>query len=359
MLCNDQSDAAHGPRYRLPVRPPYCPTDAPATARRGAVILRRGLGLHLAVLCVVWSAWWLAGGDRALTALVEHWPVSVTMVFGSLIAGATSEGGGAVAFPVFTKLLGIAPADARVFSLAIQSVGMTCASLVILALRVPLAWRAIGLASLAGIPGILVGALVIAPVASAPLVRMSFTLLLVSVAITLFLLNRGGRVVRTGLPPGRSVDLALLAGGFVGGIFSGLVGNGIDIITFSVLVLWLRLDEKIATPTSVVLMAVNSLVGLAIHTQITGAFSGQVVDWWLAAVPIVVVGAPLGALACCYMNRHTVAYGLMVLIAIEFITSLWLVPMTPSLWLVSGLILAALAGINAWMYRSRVFERAS
>jgi len=322
------------------------------------MILRRGLGLHLIILCLVWAVWLLSGGDRALGALAEHWSVSLTMVFGSLIAGATSEGGGAVAFPVFTKLLGIDPADARVFSLAIQSVGMSCASLVILAMRVPLAWRAIGLASLAGIPGILVGSLLIAPNAAAPLVRMSFTLLLVSVAITLFLLNRNARVVRSDLPAGRGVDLALLAAGFAGGIFSGLVGNGIDIITFSVLVLWLRLDEKIATPTSVVLMAINSMVGLLIHSQLTGDFSGMVVDWWLAAVPVVVVGAPLGALACCYMNRHTVAAVLIGLVALEFITSLWLIPMTTSLWLLSGLVLVLLAGVNNWMYRSRAFEAA-
>ena len=85
-------------------------------------------------------------------------------------------------------------------------------------------------ASLAGIPGILVGTLLIAPIASAPLVRMSFTLLLVSVAVTLFLLNRKERHVHSELPDVAGVRPALLAAGFVGGIFSGLVGNGIDIV---------------------------------------------------------------------------------------------------------------------------------
>jgi hypothetical protein len=47
----------------------------------------------------------------------DHWQVSLTMIFGSLIAGATSEGGGAVAFPVFTKLLDINPTDAKNFHL--------------------------------------------------------------------------------------------------------------------------------------------------------------------------------------------------------------------------------------------------
>ena len=29
-----------------------------------------------------------------------HYPMTITMIFGSMVAGATSEGGGAVAFPV-------------------------------------------------------------------------------------------------------------------------------------------------------------------------------------------------------------------------------------------------------------------
>jgi hypothetical protein len=40
-----------------------------------------------------------------------------------LFSGMTSEGGGAVAFPVMTLALGIPPAVARDFSLMIQSCG--------------------------------------------------------------------------------------------------------------------------------------------------------------------------------------------------------------------------------------------
>lgn len=54
---------------------------------------------------------------------------------------------------------------------------------------------------------------------------------------------------------------------------SGLVGNGIDIITFSVMVLLFRLSEKIATPTSVILMAINALVGFALHALVIGNFT--------------------------------------------------------------------------------------
>ena len=49
--------------------------------------------------------------------------MSITMIFGSMIAGATSEGGGAVAFPVMTLALHIQPSIARDFSLMTQSCG--------------------------------------------------------------------------------------------------------------------------------------------------------------------------------------------------------------------------------------------
>jgi len=49
--------------------------------------------------------------------------MSITMVIGSMVAGATSEGGGAVAFPVMTLALKIKPSIARDFSLMTQSCG--------------------------------------------------------------------------------------------------------------------------------------------------------------------------------------------------------------------------------------------
>jgi uncharacterized membrane protein YfcA len=52
-----------------------------------------------------------------------HYPMSLTMIVGSAIGGATSEGGGAVAFPVMTLVMKLAPAIARDFSLMVQSCG--------------------------------------------------------------------------------------------------------------------------------------------------------------------------------------------------------------------------------------------
>ena len=45
------------------------------------------------------------------------------------------------------------------------------------------------------------------------------------------------------------------------GIFSAVAGSGVDICSFSVLTLLFRVSEKVATPTSIVLMAINASVG--------------------------------------------------------------------------------------------------
>ena len=317
----------------------------------------RPLQFHAAIALSAWLAWWWFGGAQALQAIQDNWPISLTMVFGSFIPGATSEGGGAIAFPVFTKLLHIAPGDAKVFSLAIQSVGMTAASLLIVLLRVPVEWWVIRWASLAGIPGMLVGAVWLAPLLSSPAIKLSFTLLVSSFAVTLFALNRGIRDVNPQVPRRGRVELRLvLLAGFIGGCFSGLVGNGIDIVTFSLMVLLFRVCEKVATPTSVILMAINSLVGFYLHGVHLQAFTPQVMDWWLAAIPVVVVGAPLGAMLCARLHRVTIARFLILLISIELVTSLILIPIDSSLALGSAVALLVFGGIYAAMYHTDVYE---
>jgi uncharacterized membrane protein YfcA len=53
----------------------------------------------------------------------QYYPMTITMLIGSFIGGATSEGGGAVAFPVMTLMLKLSPTVARDFSLMVQCCG--------------------------------------------------------------------------------------------------------------------------------------------------------------------------------------------------------------------------------------------
>ena len=77
-----------------------------------------GILIPLVFFEVCW--WLLAVRWDYFSLFPERYILSITMIFGATVAGMTSEGGGAVAFPVMTLALGIAPSVARDFSLMIQ-----------------------------------------------------------------------------------------------------------------------------------------------------------------------------------------------------------------------------------------------
>lgn len=310
----------------------------------------------LLAVCV-WIIWLSALGSDAFRHVVENWQVTLTMVFGSIIAGATSEGGGAVAFPVFTKILHIDPGNARLFSLAIQSIGMTAASIIIIVSRIPVEWRVILWASIGGAVGVVFGAFVVAPLSPPDVTKMTFTIMTSSFALVLAVLNRGERRCHATMPVQgpREVQI-LLVTGFIGGILSSMVGTGLDILTFSVIVLLFRISEKVATPTSVILMAINSMVGLFVYTMVLGQMNDNVFGYWMAAVPVVVVGAPLGAVACAYMSRQVIANILIGLITIELISSLLIIPMRETVVVYSLVTLAGCLTIYFLMFQSQRYE---
>jgi uncharacterized membrane protein YfcA len=66
---------------------------------------------------VIW--WTLSIRYNFFQLYPTHYELPLTMILGATVAGMTSEGGGAVAFPVMTLLLKIDPIVARDFSLMI------------------------------------------------------------------------------------------------------------------------------------------------------------------------------------------------------------------------------------------------
>jgi hypothetical protein len=69
--------------------------------------------------------WCLAIKHNYFQYFPTHYIMSLTMIIGGFIGGATSEGGGAVAFPVMTLALALEPAVARDFVYMSQSAGAT------------------------------------------------------------------------------------------------------------------------------------------------------------------------------------------------------------------------------------------
>lgn len=275
--------------------------------------------------------------------VLAWWPASLTMVFGSFIAGASAEGGGAIAFPVFTLLLKIPPVDARSFSFMIQSVGMVSASLLILGRGIPVELRAVKWPAVGGIVGLVAGTWWVAPYLPPVETKLFFVSLWMAFGIGLWRANRSRmRTVRSGLPEVlASGDVTtLLTAGFIGGIVTAIFGNGVDLITFCVLTLRYGVDEKVATPTSVVLMSILTVCGFALHALVEKDVSDTMYHAWLAAAPVVLFFAPLGAFVISKWNRLAIANLLIIIIVVQLLGALYVLqPSFDHLALSAGVIL--------------------
>ena len=208
-------------------------------------------------------------------------------------------------------------------------------------MRVPVERRVLRLGIPAGVAGALLATTVLAPLLSLPQIRTYFTVLLTSLALALLVMQRRGGHARNAFIPvaGKLESGVVVAAGFAGGVVSGLVGVGENTVMFIVLVLLFRVSEKVATPTTVILMTAVSLAAFASHVFLVRDFTGPVVDYWLAAAPIVVVGAPVGAVICARLTRTTIRRILLALIAVEFLSTLVLVPMSTTTRLTAAAVL--------------------
>lgn len=275
----------------------------------------------------------------------EWWPMSVTMVIGSTVAGATAEGGGAVAFPVFTKLLHIPSTEARTFGLMIQAVGMTMASVVILVRRVRILPRVIATVTIGGAAGMVVGTYFLAIPNPYPKVLFTMVTAIFGVALLIsrYVLKWPGRL---DMPNWGSMQVAqFLALGFAGGAFSSNTGTGTDMMTFVVLTLAYGISEKVSTPTTVIIMGLNSVVGFATH--LVRQDIGIVWEYWLVCVPIVILGAPFGAYIASKVARDTIINFLLALITLELVTTLLLIPFTAPVVSVT-LVVSGAAALWFW-----------
>ncbi|MEM7275135.1 MAG: sulfite exporter TauE/SafE family protein [Actinomycetota bacterium] len=358
-------------------------------ARRRTI---RGFGVS-AVVTSVWVIGVTAGGQWGRVA--DHAVAALTMVFGSFVAGATPQGGGAVAFPVFTKVLDVPAEAARSFSLCIQAVGMTSASIAIIVGRRPVVWSAVAIGAPTGIAAF-VATLFVAGDRTAPFwpstlpgpyIKVTFTLVVAAMAwVVLIGLRTPIRRVAPGLPDmGRRLRVALVVAGALGGVASALVGSGSDVFMYLFVVVLFGVRGGIGVPTSVVTMAAVSVAGFVVlgladgqlwidltDSGLVTAVGGEALatplptrqadlfGMWLAAVPVVAWGAPIGAWVASRMSpRALVILALSVAVAEVTSTAIFLDELrsNPALaaYAVIGLVVA-IGGVMALaLYRHRLF----
>lgn len=353
----------------------------------------------------MWAAGVLAFGLAGRVG--QHGESALTMLAGSFLAGSSPEGGGAVAFPVFTKALGVPAPVARTFGLSIQAVGMSMATIAILVARRPFHRRAAVVGSLAAVGGFLLAVLFLGrpdepfwpSTVPTPWVKATFSILLATTSILMLRQLRRHRGVDHDGPdhdgpgsghhaewvdgqdrhrgPGRwtgRTDVALIVVAAAGGALSSLTGTGANIVVFLLLVVVVGVLPKTALPTAIMVMTAVSVVGLIVFVGIDGQFDltlqgdrvvavdgtpvdlatsgGDLFGLWLAAVPVVVWGAPLGSLAASIVAEHHLVRFVALLAGIEVATTFLLVPelrTDPALltYLLAGLIVLPVATLMA------------
>ena len=243
------------------------------------------------------SAWfWIVFGYDRWEVVKEHWPIALSMALGSYAAGATPMGGGTIGFPILVLLFDQPAQLGRDFSFAVQSVGMTSASILILARRQPLAWGMLKGAFLGSLVATPLGIIFLAPYIPALWIKLVFAVVWGSFGL-LHLRRIGEIASHTGMTEFDErwdFRVGLLIGLLAGATVASVTGVGIDMVLYTVLVLLCRADLKIAIPTSVLIMSFTSLVGISTKTLFTGVQPG-VFENWIAAAPVVAFGAPLGA----------------------------------------------------------------
>ena len=322
---------------------------------------RRALQFNIPIAAAIWLGWLLLARQHAWQSLIANWRISLTMVFGSLVGGGTSEGGAAIAFPVFTKLLHIPSSDARLFSFAVQTVGMGAASLSILYQKIPIESRVLAWAGTSGILGMVLSTFLLVPIVPSDMVRVAFTAMVTSLAVVLLLTSRRAGTLRHQFLPtfGTREKLIVSAAGLIGGILSGLIGCGENIVVFMVMVVLFRVNEKVVTPTTVLLMSIVTSAAFFLHAVVLRDYPARVISYWLAAVPVVVVGAPLGAYLCSRVDRRTIVAVLVGLIAIELLSTLFLVDLSHGVGLAGVAALAVFGLLNWAMNHSSAYNEKS
>jgi uncharacterized membrane protein YfcA len=312
--------------------------------------------LWLVVFYIVWLMIVRLGGFWG--DVREHWPIAVAMALGSYLAGSTPMGGGTVGFPVLVLLFDMPGSLGRNFALAVQSIGMVSASIYIFCARHPLDWKLLRPALVGSLVGTVFGAAFIAPFVADLAIKLTFAIIWASFGLMHLVRLREFVAAKGESTRWQAWDRPIgLAVGVTGGIVSSMTGVGIDMIIYATLVLLYKADLKIAIPTSVVLMAYTSVVGIAANITLAQINSNlyyidpAVFANWLAAAPIVAIGAPIGAII---VNRISRAPTLLVVSILCIGQFIWTIAHEQlSGWYLLGAILAVLAmnGVFHALYR--------
>lgn len=241
-----------------------------------------------------------------------EWPaVTLTLALAVLMGlslGLFGSGGSIVAMPVLVYVAGVPAVRAVGMSLAIVG-GTSLLGAMLNARQGAFSWRAAAFFAASGIPGALVGSR-FTHFLSAPVLMLVFGIVMVIVGTRM----GQNREVYTSANACRPLR-CLTAGGTVG-LLTGFLGVGGGFLILPALVLFAGLELKTAIGTSLGVIAMNCLGGLAGQLLYVKFDWGITLGFLAAAVGGMLAGTALTARLPARLLRQTFAIGVMVLGAV-------------------------------------------
>ena len=188
-----------------------------------------------------------------------------------------------------------------------------------------MAWATLNGAMLGALFGTPLGIFFIAPYIPELWIKLLFAIVWASFGLLhLFRLSEiAGHTGMTDFDERWDFKLGLWIGVLAGATVAAVTGVGIDMVLYTALVLICRADLKIAIPTSVVIMAFTSVLGVAVKTLSGQGLAPGVFENWLAAAPVVAIGAPLGVFIVAKIGRKPTLLVVATLCVGQFIWTLY------------------------------------
>ena len=289
----------------------------------------------------------------------QHIATMITMIFGSFIAGSSPEGSASVAYPIFTLYLGIEPDSARNFAFAIQSIGMTSATIFILNKKLSYEKNYVKYVTLGGILGLIIGTYYIVPFIQPKLAKLSFVSIWLSFGMILYYLKfKGITNVKDKRVVFRIQDIAILLFlGVIGGFISSVFGTGINIFSFCFIVIYYGLDEKIAAKSSIIIMTIETIIGFFLHAVIIKDFSTSTYHMWLSCIPIVIFFAPLGTFILSKISNKIFSNFLYIIFLIQYLGAIYVIRPGLYLSLLSVLVISTSCILFYYIYQNRRIDK--
>jgi uncharacterized protein len=258
---------------------------------------------------------------------LEHWYYAAMMVGGAFVAGFTPEGGGAVAFPVLSVFVHVDRVLARDFSMMIQSVGMTSASIFILTHKETILkdYKPLFIFVPVCFVGLLLGMLLLQQM-HVYIIQALFLCLSATFVVAYYFNRYRGSVTRLIIKSNLDrVALGIIL--VIGGMITSLFGTGADIVLYTLLITRFGMTAKIATRMSIVLQASLSILGFGYRAFLDHGLTAYQIKTWLCAYPVVLFMAPLGAYV---LSRLHVNWMLRAIIALNVFQLLYFNLIDPS-----------------------------